>query len=133
MACTDFMSKEETNNKRTPIIPEETWMVQEARTIGLSFLYTTTEGCEKNEVLYVFIHRFNIVKIKFNMDQKHGIFVSGHVEQIGHSHYKEGEFSFDARPKAGLVFAVQDERETIDIFFAVLNKKLLDPDPNNVF
>lgn len=125
------MSKED--NKRTPIIPEETWMIQEARTIGLTFLHTKTEDCGQNEVLYVFIHRFNIVKIKFNVDHKNGIFYAGHVEQIGHTHYKAGEFAFDARPKAGLVFAIQDERETIDIFFAVLNKKLLDPDPNNVF
>ena len=108
-------------------------MIQEARTIGLTFLHTKTEDCGPNEVLYVFIHRFNIVKIKFNVDHKNGIFYAGHVEQIGHTHYKDGDFSFDARPKAGLVFAIQDERETIDIFFAVLNKKLLDPDPNNVF
>lgn len=108
-------------------------MIQEARTIGLNFLHTTSDEGGNDNVIYVFIHRFNIVRIRFAVDHKHGIFCSGHVEQIGHSHYKDGEFSFDARPKAGLVFAVQDERDTIDKFFAVLNKKLLELDSNNVF
>ena len=97
------MSKNETTNIRTQIIPEETWMIQEARTIGLNFLHTTSDEGENDSVIYVFIH------------------------------YKDGEFSFDARPKSGLVFAVQDERDTIDKFFAVLNKKLLELDSNNVF
>jgi len=127
------MSKNETTNKRTQIIPEETWMIQEARTIGLNFLHTTSDEGENDSVIYVFIHRFNIVRIRFTVDNKNGIFCSGRVEQIGHSHYKDGEFSFDARPKSGLVFAVQDERDTIDKFFAVLNKKLLELDSNNVF
>jgi|GEM_PF-4369436 len=128
------MSKNEVNiNKRTQIIPEETWMIQEARTIGLNFLHTTSDEGENDSVIYVFIHRFNIVRIRFTVDHKNGIFCSGRVEQIGHSHYKDGEFSFDARPKSGLVFAVQDERDTIDKFFAVLNKKLLELDSNNVF
>ena len=128
------MSKNEVNiNKRTQIIPEETWMIQEARTIGLNFLHTTSDEGENDSVIYVFIHRFNIVRIRFTVDNKNGIFCSGRVEQIGHSHYKDGEFSFDARPKSGLVFAVQDERDTIDKFFAVLNKKLLELDSNNVF
>lgn len=127
------MSKNETTNKRTQIIPEETWMIQEARTIGLNFLHTTSDEGENDSVIYVFIHRFNIVRIRFTVDHKNGIFCSGRVEQIGHSHYKDGEFSFDARPKSGLVFAVQDERDTIDKFFAVLNKKLLELDSNNVF
>ena len=108
-------------------------MIQEARTIGLTFLHTTSDEGGNDNVIYVFIHRFNIVRIRFAVDQKHGIFCSGRVEQIGHSHYKDGEFSFDARPKSGLVFAVQDERDTIDKFFAVLNKKLLEFDQNNVF
>lgn len=133
MPCTNFMSKNETTNKRTQIIPEETWMIQEARTIGLNFLHTTSDEGENDSVIYVFIHRFNIVRIRFTVDNKNGIFCSGRVEQIGHSHYKDGEFSFDARPKSGLVFAVQDERDTIDKFFAVLNKKLLELDSNNVF
>lgn len=127
------MSKNETTNKRTPIIPEETWMIQEARTIGLTFLHTISDEGENDSVIYVFIHRFNIVRIRFTVDHKHGIFCSGRVEQIGHSHYKDGEFSFDARPKSGLLFAVQDERDTIDKLFAVLNKKLLEFDQNNVF
>lgn len=133
MPCASFMSKNETTNKRTPIIPEETWMIQEARTIGLTFLHTNSDEGGNDNVIYVFIHRFNIVRIRFTVDHKNGIFCSGHVEQIGHSHYKDGEFSFDARPKSGLVFAVQDERDTIDKFFAVLNKKLLEFDQNNVF
>ena len=133
MPCASFMSKNETTNKRTPIIPEETWMIQEARTIGLTFLHTTSDEGGNDNVIYVFIHRFNIVRIRFTVDHKNGIFCSGRVEQIGHSHYKDGEFSFDARPKSGLVFAVQDERDTIDKLFAVLNKKLLEFDQNNVF
>ena len=128
------MSKNEPiNNTRTPVIKEEPWMLQEAMTVGLKFLYSTTEGCEQNEVIYVFIHRFNIVRIRFTVDTAHGIFRSGHVDQIGHSHYKEGEFSFDARPNCGMVFAVHDEREAIDALFAVLNKKLIEDDPNNIF
>lgn len=128
------MSKNEPiNNTRTPVIKEEPWMLQEARTVGLNFLYSTTEGCESNEVIYVFIHRFNIVKMRFTVDTAHGIFRSGHVDQIGHSHYKEGEFSFDARPNSGMVFAIHDEREAIDALFAVMNKKLIEVDPNNVF
>lgn len=113
------------------VAKEEAWMLSEALTIGLTFLYATTEDCDPNEIVYVFIHRFNIVKMRFTV--AHGIYCTGHVDQIGHSHYKTGEFSFDARPKAGLVFAVHDERETIDALFAILNKKLLDPEPNNVF
>lgn len=108
-------------------------MIQEARTIGLTFLHTTSDEGGNDSVIYVFIHRFNIVRIRFTVDHKNGIFCSGRVEQIGHSHYKDGEFSFDARPKSGLVFAVQDERDTIDKLFAVLNKKLLEFDQNNVF
>lgn len=108
-------------------------MLQEARTVGLNFLYSTTEGCERNEVIYVFFHRFNIVRIRFTVDTAHGIFLYGHVDQIGHTHYKEGDFSFDARPHCGMVFAVHDERETIDAFFAVMNKKLIEVDSNNVF
>ena len=108
-------------------------MLQEARTVGLNFLYSTTEGCERNEVIYVFFHRFNIVRIRFTVDTAHGIFLYGHVDQIGYTHYKEGDFSFDARPHCGMVFAVHDERETIDAFFAVMNKKLIEVDSNNVF
>ena len=126
-----FMSKED--NTRTPIIPEEPWMIQEARTVGLTFLYSTKEGCDKDDAIYVFIHRFNIVRMRFTVDMAHGIFLKGHVEQIGHIHYKEGEFSFDASPKEGMLFAVHDERDTIDKFFAVLNKKLLELESNNVF
>lgn len=108
-------------------------MIQEARTVGLTFLYSTTEGCDKDDAIYVFIHRFNIVRMRFAVDMAHGIFLKGHVEQIGHMHYKEGEFSFDASPKEGLLFAVHDERDTIGKFFAVLNKKLLELESNNVF
>lgn len=108
-------------------------MIQEARTIGLTFLHTTSDEGGDNQAIYVFIHRFNIVRIRFTVDHKNGIFCYGHVEQIGHTHFKDGEFSFDAHPKSGLVFAVQDERETIDVFFAALNKKLLELDQNNVF
>lgn len=125
------MSKDD--NKRTPIIPEETWMIQEARTVGLTFLYSTTEGCDKDDAIYVFIHRFKIVRMQFTVDMAHGIFLKGHVEQIGHIHYKDGEFSFDASPKEGLLFAVHDERDTIGKFFAVLNKKLLELESNSVF
>lgn len=128
------MSKNEPiNNTRTPVIKEEPWMLQEASTVGLKFLYSTTEGCEQNEVIYVFIHRFNIVRIRFTVDTAHDIFRAGHVYQIGHLHYKEGEFSFDARPNCGMGFAVHDEREAIDALLAVLNKKLIEVDTNNVF
>ncbi len=133
MHGTGFMTKSETTNKRTQIIPEETWMIQEARTVGLTFLYSTTEGCDKDDAIYVFIHRFNIVRLRITVDTAHGIFRNGHVEQIGHIHYKEGEFSFDASPKEGMLFAVHDERDTIGKFFAVLNKNLLELDYNNVF
>ena len=74
-------------------------MIQEARTVGLTFLYSTTEGCDKDDAIYVFIHRFSIVRMRFTVDMAHGIFLNGNVEQIGHIHYKEGEFSFDASPK----------------------------------
>lgn len=112
---------------------EETWFLQECLTVGLKLLYMTTEGCERNEAVYVFIHRYLIVRIRVKISPTHGIYSHGHVEQIGHTHYKEGEFGFDARPKEGLVFAVQDERKTIDTFLSFLNGKLLDPDINNVF
>lgn len=128
-----MISKNETTNKRTQIIPEETWMIQEASTVGLTFLYSTTEDCDKDDAIYVFIHRFDIVRLRITVDTAHGIFRNGHVEQIGHIHYKEGEFSFDASPKEGMLFAVHDERDTIGKFFAVLNKKLLELDYNNVF
>lgn len=108
-------------------------MIQEARTVGLTFLYSTTEGCDKDDAIYVFIHRFKIVRMQFTVDMAHGIFLKGHVEQIGHIHYKDGEFSFDASPKEGLLFAVHDERDTIGKFFAVLNKKLLELESNSVF
>ena len=133
MPGTGFMTKNETTNKRTQIIPEETWMIQEARTVGLTFLYSTTEGCSKNDAIYVFIHRFSIVRMRFTVDMAHGIFLNGNVEQIGHIHYTVGEFSFDARPNEGMLFAVHDERDTIDKFFTVLNKKLLELESNNVF
>ena len=128
------MSKNETlNTLSSPIAKEETWFLQEALTIGLRLLHKKTEGCGPNEFIYVFIHRFLIVRIRVKIDTNSGIFSSGRVEQIGHTHYKDGEFSFDARPKEGLIFALQDERKIIDTFLAFLNVKLLDPDINNVF
>lgn len=108
-------------------------MLQEARTVGLTFLYSTTEGCDKGDAIYVFIHRFDIVRLKITVDTVHGIFSKGDVEQIGHVHYNEGEFSFDARPNEGMLFAVHDERDTIEKFFSVLNKTLVELDSNNVF
>lgn len=120
------MSKKELISTHTPVIPEETWMLQEARTIGLTFLHAIPNENDPNEFTYIFIHRFNIVRIRFTVNHSAGIYVYGNVEQIGNVHYKEGEFEFDARPKCGPVFALHDEREILDDFFAILNKKLLE-------
>lgn len=127
------MSKNETDKQSSPIVKEEPWFLQEALTVGLKLLHKKTEDCAPNEVVYVFIHRFVIVRIRVKFDKASGILSTGYVEQIGRLHYKEGEFAFDARPKDGLLFAVQDERKTIDSFLSILNVKLLEPEVNNVF
>lgn len=125
------MNNYETDNNKGKILQEERWLIGEAMTIGLHFLHKIAE-VDGNAFVYVFFHRFSIVRIRIDIDTVNGILCAGHVKQIGHAHYGDGEFAFDARSADANQFAVRDERETICAFLSALNKELLESDANNV-